>query len=128
MTKPAPIVHFEIGCQNSAKTKQFYAELLGWTFEGYGSAEMVTNIGPSFDGGAPKSPGIAGHINSLGHPPHQYVTVYAEVDDLQRTLDHATRLGGKVVVPIMEVPNMGHFAWFSDPEGNCIGLWKSMGR
>ena len=26
------------------------------------------------------------------------------------------------VVPVTEVPNMGHFAWFSDPEGNCIGL------
>ena len=26
--------------------------------------------------------GIPGHINSLGHEPHHYVTVYAQVDDL----------------------------------------------
>lgn len=29
----APIVHFEIGCRDNEKTKQFYAELLGWNIE-----------------------------------------------------------------------------------------------
>lgn len=124
---PTPIVHFEIGCQNSESTRRFYGELFGWTFENYGGAQMVTNLGPSWDGGPAKSPGIAGHINSLGHPPHQYVTIYAQVSDPKATLEHAVKLGGKVIVPVTEVPGMGHFAWFADPEGNCIGLWKAAG-
>lgn len=126
MPKPAPVVHFEIGCQNSEKTSKFYADVLGWTYSDYGGSKMVTNLGPSYDGSPAKSTGISGHINALGHPPHQYVTFYAEVDDIQATLDHVGRLGGRTVVPQTEIPGMGHFAWFSDPEGNCIGLWKSM--
>lgn len=25
-----PVVHFEIGCKDSAKTQDFYAKLFGW--------------------------------------------------------------------------------------------------
>ncbi len=122
---PAPIVHFEIGCQNSEKTSKFYGEVFGWTFSDYGPSKMVSNLGPSRDGTPPKSPGISGHISSLGHPPHQYVTVYALVDDPHATLAQIVKLGGRVIVPVTEVPGMGHFAWFADPEGNCVGLWKN---
>ena len=79
---PAPIVHFEIGCKDMAKTHKFYADLFGWEFQNFGGANMVTNIGPSHDGGKPKTDGIGGHLNAVGHPPHQYVTVYAQVDDI----------------------------------------------
>ncbi len=123
---PAPIVHFEIGCKDMPKTQKFYADLFGWEFQNFGGANMVTNIGPSHDGGKPKSDGIAGHLNSLGHPPHQYVTVYALVDDIEATLAKVAKLGGSTIVPKQEVPNMGWFAWFKDPEGNALGLWKSM--
>jgi len=27
-------------------------------------------------------------------------------------------------VPPVEIPN-GTFAWFADPEGNTVGLWKA---
>lgn len=118
----APVVHFEIGVKDLAKAQKFYGPLFGWEFQGYGpTTAMIGNVGPM----APqKTEGIGGMINSLGHPPHQYVTFYAQVDDLQKTLDHATKLGGKMIVPPQEVPGMGSFAWFQDPEGNCIGLWK----
>lgn len=120
----APIVHFEIGGRDAKKSREFYSKLLGWEFEDYGGAQMVTNIGHRPDGTA--GMGIGGHINALGHEPHNYVTVYAMVDDLQATLDKAGSLGGKTIVPPTEVPGMGYFAWFSDPDGNVIGLWKTM--
>jgi len=126
MPNPAPIVHFEIGCKDMAKTQKFYADLFGWQFQNFGGANMVTNIGPAHDGGKPKTDGIGGHINALGHPPHQYVTVYALVDDIEATLANVTRLGGSTLVPKQEVPGMGWFAWFKDPEGNALGLWKNM--
>jgi predicted enzyme related to lactoylglutathione lyase len=112
----APVIHFEIGCRNSAKTVKFYSDLFGWKTETYGSAQMI-------DTGAP-GVGIGGHINSLGHEPHNYVTVYAQVDDLEKSLKKVAQLGGKTIVPPTEVPGMGHFAWFADPEGNTVGLWK----
>lgn len=123
---PAPVVHFEIGCKDIEKTKRFYADLLGWEYApGLPNMGMVANIGPM----APnKTDGVSGHLNSLGHPPHQYVTVYAEVPDIDATLAKVNKLGGSTLIPKQEVPGMGWFAWFKDPEGNCIGLWTTKPR
>ena len=110
-----PVVHFEIGCRDSAATREFYAKLFDWQMEPYGPAAMIRTG---------SAQGIAGHINSLGHEPHNYVLVYAQVDDLQACLDKATRLGGKTIVPPTPVPGMGQFAWLADPEGTVVGLWK----
>ncbi|MEO1009529.1 MAG: VOC family protein [Planctomycetota bacterium] len=124
MPKPAPVVHFEIGCKDLAKTRQFYGDLLGWQ---YGMADdtmaMVGNLGPK---ASPATEGVGGHLTALGHEPHQYVTVYAEVEDIEATLEHAEELGGSTVVPKQEVPGMGSFAWLADPEGNVVGLWTSI--
>jgi predicted enzyme related to lactoylglutathione lyase len=68
--------------------------------------------------------GIQGHISALGHEPHNYTAFYVQVDDVQQYLDKVNALGGKTIVPPVEIPT-GTFAWFSDPEGNTIGLWKA---
>lgn len=76
-SNPAPVVHFEIGCQNMESTRAFYSALLGWQSQPNGPMmAMVTNLGEM---GQPKTMGIGGHLTALGHPPHQYVTVYAMV-------------------------------------------------
>ena len=121
----APIVHFEIGVKDPAKAAAFYGPLFGWEFSAYGPAQMVSNIGPKPGAPSTLSTGIGGHINSLGHPPHNYCVVYALVDNLEATIAHALKLGGKSLVPPTEVPGMGAFAWISDPEGNTVGLWKA---
>ena len=38
-------------------------------------------------------------------------------------LDKVESFGGKRVVGPVEIP-MGTFAWFRDPDGNIIALWK----
>lgn len=110
---PNPVVHFEIGCKDLAKTQQFFGELFGWKTQQAGPAANIDTGGG----------GIPGHITSLGHEPFHYTTFYVEVDDVQAYLDKATALGGKMVVPPIKIPT-GTFAWFSDPEGNTIGLLK----
>ena len=67
--------------------------------------------------------GIQGHFTALGHEPHHYTIFYVEVEDIGEHLAKAQDLGGKVVVPKVDIPNYGSFAWFADPEGNIIGLW-----
>jgi predicted enzyme related to lactoylglutathione lyase len=114
-----PVVHFEIGCKNVGKLQDFYGKLFDWKFSAHGPAAMV-NTG--------QTTGIQGHINALGHEPHNYVTVYVQVDDLQACLDKAAKLGGKTMVPPTEVPGMGRFAWLKDPEGTIIGLWKPVAK
>jgi len=114
-----PVVHFEIGCRDSAKAQAFYGKLFDWKMESYGPATMIATG---------QTTGIQGHISSLGHEPHNYVTVYVQVDDLQGYLDKAGKLGGKTLVPPTDVPGMGKFAWLADPEGNAIGLWKPVAK
>lgn len=109
-----PVVHFEIGCRDGAKTADFYHKLFDWRMQAMGPATMV-------DTGA--GTGIQGHISSLGHEPHNYTTFYVQVDDVQAYLNKVGGLGGKTLVPPVEIPT-GTFAWFADPEGNVIGLWK----
>jgi uncharacterized protein len=71
--------------------------------------------------------GIAGHITSLGHEPHHFTHFYVLVDDLQAALDKANALGGKTVVPPVEIPT-GAFAWFADPDGNTVGLFRASSK
>ena len=52
------------------------------------------------------------------------LTVYAQVDNLEQYLKKAESLGGKTVIPPQEVPGMGRFAWFADPEGTSLGIWQ----
>ena len=108
-----PVVHFEIGCRDRAKTARFFTDLFGW--------HVQDGPGAGIDTGAKQ--GITGHITSLGHEPHHYTMFYVEVEDVQAYLDKAVALGGKVVVPPVKIPT-GTFAWFSDVEGNTIGLLK----
>jgi predicted enzyme related to lactoylglutathione lyase len=107
-----PVVHFEIGCRDRAKSGEFYSKLFGW---------HITDAGPALNIQA--GSGIPGHITSLGHEPEHYTMFYVDVEDVQAALDHAIALGGKKLVGPIPTP-AGIFAWFSDPEGNMIGLLK----
>lgn len=109
-----PVVHFEIGCRDAGNTTEFYIRLFGWQMQAMGPATMI-------DTGS--QTGIQGHISSLGHEPHNYTTFYVQVDDVQGYLDKVASLGGKTLVPPVDIPS-GTFAWFSDLEGNTIRLWK----
>jgi uncharacterized protein len=111
---PCPVVHFEIGCRDSAKTAEFVCQLFDWKTEASGPAVMI-NTG--------SSEGIQGHITALGQEPYNYVTFYAQVDNLEAYLDKASSLGGKTLVPPVDI-GYGSFAWVGDPDGNVIGLWK----
>ncbi|HUK53636.1 MAG TPA: VOC family protein [Candidatus Binatia bacterium] len=111
---PHPVVHFEIGCRDTAKTQGYYEKLFGWNMQAAGPATMIAADGPG---------GIGGHITAMGHEPHHYVTVYVQVEDVKAHLEKAVALGGKTLVPPVEIPT-GTFAWFADPDGNIIGLWK----
>ena len=108
-----PVARFEIGCRDSAKTQEFYSKLFDWQIQSAGPAAMITTGGT----------GIDGHITALGHEPHNYVTVYVQVDDIPAYLAKAVGLGGKKIVRPIDIPT-GSFAWMTDPEGAMIGLFK----
>jgi predicted enzyme related to lactoylglutathione lyase len=108
-----PVVHFEIGCADRGKTEEFYSKLFDWRITRNGPASMIDTGGG----------GITGHMTSLGHEPHHYTMFYVQVDDIPAYLTKAASLGGKTLAGPIDIPD-GSFAWFADPSGNTIGLWK----
>ena len=109
---PNPVVHFEIGCRDLARTQQLYQELFDWKIEGAGVAAMISEAG------------LTGHITAPGHEPFHYTIFYVEVEDVAAHIAKAEGLGYRKLVGPLTIPT-GTFAWIADTEGNTIGLWKS---
>ena len=90
-----PVIHFEVAGPDALGLQAFYASLFDWKINadnpmGYGMVEAAQNgiaggVGPSPDG-------------------NSHITWYVEVDNLQAALDQAEKLGGKTVMPPMDVP------------------------
>jgi uncharacterized protein len=114
----APVAWFEITSQDPRRLIDFYRELFGWTISespDAGYSLVDTAAGDAIGGGigAVQTPDDAGGV-----------TVYMKVDDLQAYLDKAEALGGKTVVPPMDLPgDFGRFAMFADPDGHTLGFW-----
>lgn len=109
----SPVVHFEIGCKDLEKTTAFYTGLFGWAPTTVPMASLL-NTG--------STEGIQGHITSLGHEPHNYVTFYIQVEDIKGSLAAIEQAGGKKLIGPVPLPDGKQFAWFKDPEGNMVGL------
>jgi len=109
---PNPICHFEIGCRDRAKTSEFYSQMFDWTIREDPHGTVIKTGGD-----------VGGHINSLGHEPHNYTLFYVMVDDVAAALQKAESLGGRKIVGPVPLPGAGTFAWFADPEGNTVGIY-----
>jgi predicted enzyme related to lactoylglutathione lyase len=109
---PNPICHFEIGCRDRARTKEFFGQLFDWKMDEAGPAVNIAT-----------GDAVGGHITALGHEPHNYTIFYVAVDNVKTYLEKVTALGGKVLVGPLTIPT-GTFAWFADPEGNTVGLFQ----
>jgi hypothetical protein len=46
------------------------------------------------------------------------------VTDCDASANKVTKLGGKVLVPPTDIPNVGRFAIVQDPQGATFGLFK----
>jgi len=110
-----PVVHFEIHGKDGKKLREFYASLFGWEI----NADNPMNYGMVTAGVGGPPEGVGGGIAQSDAP---MVTVYVQVKSLSETLQKAEGMGGKTVMPPMDVPGGPTMAQFKDPEGNTIGL------
>ena len=112
-----PVAYFEIVSPDHERAQKFYGELFSWKV---GEAMPDMGFYGLVDG---ESSGLAGGI---GQEPDgsTRVTVYVQVPDLSATLDQAVAMGGKIVMPPMEIPGVVTLAQLADPDGNVIGLVK----
>ena len=114
-----PIVHVEFAASDQQAAGKFYADLFGWKTEYMPEFKYVT-----FETGPDE---VGGGINPVSDDyPAGTVVFYVGTDDIEASLAKAEGLGGKTILPKMEVPGMGWLAMFLDPFGNKIGLWKTL--
>lgn len=100
----------------------FYARLFGWKFDemNMGAETGVYRVAKVRDtavGGIMKIPPQAQGMPPMWSP-------YVTVADIDATLKQAAALGGKVVAPVMDVPNVGRFAVLADPQGATINVMQ----
>lgn len=110
----APVVHFEIMGGKGVDLETFYRGLFGWKID----SNNPMKYGIVNTGGAG---GINGGVG-VANDGSKRVSVYAQVNDLQATLDRAEKLGGKTILAPTEVPGGPKLAMFADPAGNVNGL------
>ncbi len=73
------------------------------------------DVGGGYQMGGPQFEGV---------PPHWMAYVW--VNDVDATVGKAAALGGKIVAPPMDVPNVGRMAFLQDPQGAHFAVF--MGR
>lgn len=109
--------HVEIPSADLKREKEFYAGIFGWKFQDVGQADYVTYRTPGeLVGGGLWTP-------PAGMP--RAVVNYIHVSDIEKTLDKIGKAGGKTIKAKEEIPGMGWYALFSDPEGHVFGLFTA---
>ena len=115
---PGAISWSELITTDPQQAAGFYGSLFGWSFESMPlptGTYQVIKVGDVAIGGLMAPP--------EGAPPMppcwgSYVTV-ADVD---ASVAHCVQLGGQLLVPVMEVPNVGRMAVIQDPQGAAINV------
>jgi predicted enzyme related to lactoylglutathione lyase len=76
---------------------------------------------PTDDKGMLLRPGVNGGMTKKEHPDQKPVN-YISVESIDESIEKVKKLGGKIVMPKQQVPNVGWIATATDPEGNYIAL------
>ncbi|MEO1249463.1 MAG: VOC family protein [Pseudomonadota bacterium] len=109
----------ELATRDVEAAKTFFAETVGWTFDGM---EMENGMyWVAMDGDKPIG-GIMGMDGPQfeGVPPHWMS--YLSVDDVDARIAKTTANGGEVIVPAFDVPYVGRIAMIKDPTGAALGI------
>jgi uncharacterized protein len=112
----------ELMTKDVAAAKKFYGKLFGWKTEEAkmdGGTYTIVKVGREMVGGMMETP-----PECKGTPPHW--GAYVTVDDVEATAAMVKRLRGKVLTPPTDIPEVGRFCVFQDPQGAalCAITWK----
>ncbi|NLT06074.1 MAG: VOC family protein [Solirubrobacterales bacterium] len=123
------VVHFEVPYDDADRARAFYADVFGWSIQPMPQFEYdFVQTGPTGEEtGMPTEPGYIGggmfqRQAAVGRP---IITI--EVDDMTDALAAISKHGGAPVDDPQQVGDMGIAAYFTDSEGNLMGLWQTLG-
>jgi uncharacterized protein len=109
----------EIMTDDLEKCRSFYENVFGWHFK-KSTATGEDHIYLEFGADAQRQFGGMSAINPewyQGETPPPHYNIYVSVEDVDETASKAFDLGGKIVGPPMDVPNVGRMCQIEDPTG-----------
>jgi uncharacterized protein len=112
-----PVVHWEFWSKDPGKISEFYEKVFDWNVQHI--PEMNYRLVETGGQG-----GINGGIMKRQEGPWPgNMALYIDVENLETYVQKIKDAGGKIVVERIEVPNVGAFSLFEDPDGRVMGLW-----
>ena len=119
------VVHFEVPFEDGDRARAFYQDAFGWNIMPMPEMDYtMVSTGPTGDQG-PSEPGYIGGGMMERSNGFQGPVLVVDVDDIDEALVKVEGLGGKTARPKMAVGDMGFTAYFTDSEGNLMGLWQT---
>ncbi len=124
----SPVVHFEVPVRKAKlnKVRRFYEDVFGWKIEKVPKMDYWTVQTEKTD---PKTRMLRkrGMINGglMKRRSEKGPVIVLQVRNVKNHVRKAEARGAKVVMPVMEVGDMGWYARVTDPDGNMIGLWQN---
>ena len=122
------VVHFEVPYDDADRARAFYSNVFGWNIQPMPEFDYnFVQTGPTEENGMPTEPGYIGggmfqRGAEIGKP---IITI--DVDDMTKALSAIAEHGGAAVGEVQQVGEMGLAAYFTDSEGNLMGVWQSLG-
>jgi hypothetical protein len=116
-----PVIHWEFWSKDPSKVSDFYSKVFDWKVQHM--PEMNYRVVDTGGQG-----GINGGIMTPKDGPWPgNMAFYIAVDDLAAYRKRITDAGGRIIVDEQQVPGMGAFSLFADPDGRVLGIWKTNG-
>jgi len=121
MSEQNPFIWQELVTTDQEISGEFYSKLLGWKLRqvevsDYGTYTLFQKEGQD----------IAGMMNPTTDTPGEgsYWHSYIAVEDINNCAKQTVELGGKILVPPHDVPDVGRICAVSDPTGAIIHLMQ----
>jgi predicted enzyme related to lactoylglutathione lyase len=113
-----PVVHWEFWSEDPSKIGEFYRDVFDWDIRHV--PELDYHVVASGGKG-----GIGGGIMKPKQGPWPAkLSMYIQVEDLDAIGRKIRGAGGKLLMEGMDVPGVGTFSLFEDPDGRVLGIWK----
>ena len=126
------VVHFEMPYDDAQRVATFYSSAFGWDTQALGAemGDYVLATTTATDARGPTTPGAinGGFFKRKPDWPAQYPSVVIAVNDIGAASEKVRRGGGEVLGAPMEIPGVGQYVSFIDPEGNRVGMLQPSKR
>lgn len=113
-------VWYELMTTDPKAAETFYKNVVGWTSAPFeGSPQPYTLFNRSGDVSVA---GLMQTPDDVKAPP--FWAMYVAVPALEDAASHITRLGGRAVSPVIEVPTIGRMQMMTDPQGAHFYIYE----